>query len=144
MSALPAPLPPGAVYGDPYIRVRVLGQGSFGRVLLVRDSREETGSGSPAAHYVMKEIDLHQFGAKGRVEALKEVAFLNQLSHPYIIRYKEFFERTVPLNGPGAPQQQPGQQLVPLGKDGRPVEEPAAGRKMLYIVMESVVRSTES
>jgi serine/threonine protein kinase len=127
------------VYGDPYIRVRVLGQGSFGRVLLVRDSREE-GAGGPAAHYVMKEIDLHQFGAKGRVEALKEVAFLNQLSHPYIIRYKEFFERTVPLNGgPGAPQQ-PG-QLVPLGKDGRPVEEPAAGRKMLYIVMESVLLS---
>jgi hypothetical protein len=31
---------PGSVPGDPYIRVRMLGQGSFGRVLLVRDGRQ--------------------------------------------------------------------------------------------------------
>lgn len=108
---------------DPYIRVRQLGQGSFGRVLLVRDSR----SNEP---YVMKEIDLQQFGAKGKKEAMKEVAFLNQLSHPFVISYKEYFERA-PSSGGGA--------VVPppLGKDGRP--DPAwdpGHKRILYIVME--------
>lgn len=109
---------------DPYIRVRQLGQGSFGRVLLVRDSRSNE-------LFVMKEVDLQQFGAKGKKEAMKEVAFLNQLSHPFVISYKEYFERAPPGGG-GAVSQPP-----PLGKDGRP--DPAwdpGHRRILYIVME--------
>jgi hypothetical protein len=37
-------------------------------------------------------VDLAQFGAKGRREALKEVAFLNAMHHPCIVGYREFFE----------------------------------------------------
>ena len=112
---------------DPYIRVRQLGQGSFGRVLLVRDRRD----GQLA---VMKEVDLQQFGAKGRQEAMKEVAFLNQLSHPYIISYKEFFERSPPGSGGGS-----GNAALPppLGKDGKPDPQWDTGAKnMLFIIME--------
>jgi len=83
-----------------YSRVRRLGKGSFGEVFLVLDRRN-------GCHYVMKEVDIAQFGAKGRREALKEVAFLNAMHHPCIVAYREFFEHD---NG--------------------------MGRKMLYIVME--------
>ncbi len=86
-----------------YTRVRKLGKGSFGEVYLVTDKRN-------GQQYVMKEVDLAQFGAKGRREALKEVAFLNAMHHPCIVAYREFFEHD---NG--------------------------MGRKMLYIVMESVL-----
>jgi hypothetical protein len=43
--------------------------------------------------YVMKEIDLVQFGPKGRKDALKEVGFLNAMHHPFIVAYREFFEQ---------------------------------------------------
>src|SRR4051794_313164 len=88
---------------DPYIRIKQLGQGSFGRVLLVRDARD-------SKLYVLKEVDLGQFGAKGKKEALKEVSFLNQLRHPYIISYREFFEK-LPTGAGGAG----GQLLQPIG-----------------------------
>jgi NIMA (never in mitosis gene a)-related kinase len=69
-----------------YTRVRRLGKGSFGEVHLVTDKRNGT-------QYVMKEVDLQQFGPKGRKEALKEVGFLNAMHHPYIVGYREFFEQ---------------------------------------------------
>lgn len=47
----------------------------------------------------MKEVDLAQFGAKGRREALKEVAFLHAMNHPCIVGYREFFEAISPQSG---------------------------------------------
>ena len=64
-----------------YTKVKKLGQGSFGSVYLVRDNRD-------GQQYVMKEIDLTTAGPKARKEALREVSFLNKLSHPAIISYK--------------------------------------------------------
>jgi NIMA (never in mitosis gene a)-related kinase len=107
------------VRGDPYIRLKQLGQGSFGRVLLVRDSRD-------GQLYVLKEVDLQQFGAKGKKEALKEVAFLNQLSHPYIIKYVEYFEK-----------QGGGTSMPLLQNSNDPSSKFDTGNKpMLFIVME--------
>lgn len=71
---------------DNYTRLKKLGKGSFGEVYLVLDKRNQT-------QYVMKEIDIQQFGPKGRKEALKEVGFLNAMHHPFIVGYREFFEQ---------------------------------------------------
>jgi serine/threonine protein kinase len=116
--------PPPAV-ADPYIRIRQLGAGSFGRVLLVRDSRDNE-------LYVLKEVDLQQFGTKARTDALKEVEFLNQLRHPNIVAYREYYEQT------------PHPAAIAAGKDGAPdaaagdaAAEFATGHKrMLFIVMQ--------
>ena len=74
-----------------FIKLRKLGEGGFGQVFLVRDSRD-------GVSYVMKEVDLSKLDAKGRKDATKECAFLARMAHPNIITYKEFFEVA------GAPQ----------------------------------------
>ncbi len=48
----------------------------------------------------MKEVDLTTMGNKERKDALREVGFLAKFSHPSIIGYREWFERTAPaFNG---------------------------------------------
>lgn len=118
--------------GDPYVRLRQLGQGSFGRVLLVRDERDQQ-------LYVLKEVDLHQFGSKGKKEALKEVAFLNQLRHPYIISYKEFYEKSPPGGGGGGGGGAASRRKDAAGQPGAANSQSqwdTGNKKMLYIVME--------
>lgn len=127
---------------DPYHRLKQLGQGSFGRVLLVRDTRDQE-------LYVMKEVDLVQFGAKGKKEALKEVAFLNQLRHPFIVNYKEFFEKAPATTAAGsttsttAGSNNQQQQQLPKGAVSAGGADPydTSQKHMLFIVMEVRTRS---
>jgi NIMA (never in mitosis gene a)-related kinase len=97
-------------------------------VLLVRDSRD-------GQLYVLKEVDLGQFGSKGKKQALKEVSFLNQLRHPFIITYKVFFEKLPPGGGGGG-----GGLLVSLRKDAAAHDDDGkwdtGHKKMLFIIME--------
>lgn len=144
---------------DPYIRLKQLGQGSFGRVLLVRDSRDgqlyvlkevrhqrERGDWgdsadlrfirtasltSPHSHSPLSQVDLQQFGAKGKKEALKEVAFLSQLSHPCIIQYKEFYEKAGGGGGGGGPNQQANANGAPMD-----AKFDSGNKPMMFIVME--------
>ncbi len=83
-----------------YTRLRKLGEGSFGSVYLARNNKDNK-------LYVQKEVDLTSLGPQGKKEALREVQFLSQLTHPHIIQYKEFFEHDSPsgssaASGPGA------------------------------------------
>lgn len=55
-----------------FTKIRKLGEGGFGKVFLVRDSRDN-------GTYVMKEVDLTKLDAKGRKEATKECAFLSRM-----------------------------------------------------------------
>lgn len=57
-----------------FSKLRKLGEGGFGKVFLVRDSRD-------GVTYVMKEIDLSKLDAKGRKEATKECAFLRRMRY---------------------------------------------------------------
>ncbi|KAF6034950.1 NEK1 [Bugula neritina] len=70
---------------DRYQRIKLLGEGSFGKAFLVRDKTSNK-------QYVVKEINMSRMGAKEREDARKEVAVLAQLQHPNIVSYKESFE----------------------------------------------------
>jgi serine/threonine protein kinase len=79
MSAAP---PPSGSSMAKYTRIKVIGQGSYGRAILVKDAAGKL--------FVIKEVDL----ARGsRDEALKEVQFMSVLcQHPYIVELREWFE----------------------------------------------------
>ncbi|KAK5907856.1 hypothetical protein CesoFtcFv8_005662 [Champsocephalus esox] len=68
-----------------YERVRKIGEGSFGKAILVK-SRED------GHQYVIKEIGISAMSSKERQESRKEVAVLANMSHPNIVQYKESFE----------------------------------------------------
>lgn len=77
---------------DKYRKLRKIGQGSFGRVYLIENEINHT-------KYVLKEVDLCDFGADGKSEveanqeALAEVYYLNKLhNHPNIVSIIECFE----------------------------------------------------
>ncbi|XP_071201856.1 serine/threonine-protein kinase Nek1 isoform X3 [Salvelinus alpinus] len=70
---------------DKYEKVRKIGEGSFGKAILVK-SRED------AKQYVIKEIGISRMSSKERQESRKEVAVLANMSHPNIVQYKESFE----------------------------------------------------
>ena len=67
-----------------YVFVKFLGQGSFGRVNLYRN----TGDNSLV---VWKEINLKRLDAKARSEAFSEVEILSMLDHANIITYYKHF-----------------------------------------------------
>eukprot|EP01062_Namystynia_karyoxenos_P033765 TRINITY_DN247_c4_g1_i2.p1 TRINITY_DN247_c4_g1~~TRINITY_DN247_c4_g1_i2.p1 ORF type:complete len:531 (+),score=142.75 TRINITY_DN247_c4_g1_i2:114-1595(+) len=79
-----APSGPQSAAADRYERVRLLGQGSYGKVYLVRERR----SGETL---VMKVISLAGLSKKDRAESLREAETLQKISHPNIIRYVESF-----------------------------------------------------
>jgi len=68
-----------------YVRVKKIGEGSYGRALLVRKKQD-------GKHYVIKEIGISKMGRKDREEARKEVRVLSQMKHPNIVTYQESFE----------------------------------------------------
>uniref|UniRef100_A0A7N6B229 non-specific serine/threonine protein kinase n=1 Tax=Anabas testudineus TaxID=64144 RepID=A0A7N6B229_ANATE len=70
---------------DKYEKVKKIGEGSFGKAILVK-SKED---GRP---YVIKEIGISGMPSKERQESRKEVAVLAKMSHPNIVQYKESFE----------------------------------------------------
>ena len=82
MSHAPPPAAGGSMAR--YTRVKVLGQGSYGRAILVKEAASDK-------LFVIKEVDLSK--GSHRDEALKEVQFMSVLcQHPYIVELKEWFE----------------------------------------------------
>ncbi|CAE8595097.1 unnamed protein product [Polarella glacialis] len=72
---------PGVERG--YSVVRVIGKGSFGEALLVRDAE--------GSERVMKVLDLTGLSSKQEAETPIEAEMMKKLRHPYIIRYRESF-----------------------------------------------------
>ncbi|XP_064566758.1 serine/threonine-protein kinase Nek1 isoform X9 [Zonotrichia leucophrys gambelii] len=70
---------------DKYIKVRKIGEGSFGKAILVR--AKENGQ-----QYVIKEINISKMSHKEREESRREVAVLANMKHPNIVLYRESFE----------------------------------------------------
>ncbi|KAG9328160.1 hypothetical protein JZ751_016173, partial [Albula glossodonta] len=72
---------------DKYERVNKIGEGSFGKAILVK-SKED------GKQYVIKEIGISRMSNKEREESRKEVAVLANMSHPNIVQYRESFEES--------------------------------------------------
>ncbi|KAM9662636.1 serine/threonine-protein kinase Nek1 isoform 3-T3 [Morphnus guianensis] len=70
---------------DKYIKVRKIGEGSFGKAILVK--AKENGQ-----QYVIKEINISKMSNKEREESRREVAVLANMKHPNIVLYRESFE----------------------------------------------------
>uniref|UniRef100_A0AAQ5Y823 non-specific serine/threonine protein kinase n=1 Tax=Amphiprion ocellaris TaxID=80972 RepID=A0AAQ5Y823_AMPOC len=70
---------------DKYEKVKKIGEGSFGKAILVKSK----GDGH---QYVIKEIGISGMSSKERQESRKEVAVLANMSHPNIVQYQESFE----------------------------------------------------
>ncbi|KAJ8377142.1 hypothetical protein SKAU_G00077220 [Synaphobranchus kaupii] len=72
---------------DKYSRINKIGEGSFGKAILVK-SKED------GKQYVIKEIGISRMSNKEREESRKEVAVLGNMSHPNIVQYRESFEES--------------------------------------------------
>ncbi|XP_048383448.2 serine/threonine-protein kinase Nek1 isoform X3 [Stegostoma tigrinum] len=70
---------------DKYVKVNKIGEGSFGKAILV-NSKED------GRQYVIKEINISRMSNKEREESRREVAVLANMKHPNIVQYKESFE----------------------------------------------------
>ncbi|XP_065325797.1 serine/threonine-protein kinase Nek1 isoform X3 [Pelmatolapia mariae] len=70
---------------DKYEKVKKIGEGSFGKAILVKSKDD-------GHQYVIKEIGISGMSSKERRESRKEVAVLANMSHPNIVQYKESFE----------------------------------------------------
>ncbi|XP_054846378.1 serine/threonine-protein kinase Nek1 isoform X1 [Eublepharis macularius] len=70
---------------DKYIKVQKIGEGSFGKAILVK--AKENGR-----QYVIKEISISKMSNKEREESRREVAVLANMKHPNIVLYRESFE----------------------------------------------------
>ncbi|NXI01589.1 NEK1 kinase, partial [Pachycephala philippinensis] len=70
---------------DKYIKIRKIGEGSFGKAILVK--AKENGQ-----QYVIKEINISKMSNKERDESRREVAVLANMKHPNIVLYRESFE----------------------------------------------------
>mmetsp|Transcript_112887 Transcript_112887/g.319334 ORF Transcript_112887/g.319334 Transcript_112887/m.319334 type:complete len:428 (+) Transcript_112887:246-1529(+) len=69
--------------GRGYIKIRDIGQGSYGKAVLVHDSEGKS--------YVMKIIEMTRMDTKQRKDTINEVKVLSSLKHPYIISYRESY-----------------------------------------------------
>ncbi|XP_014788481.1 serine/threonine-protein kinase Nek1 isoform X3 [Octopus bimaculoides] len=70
-----------------YVKIRQIGQGSFGKVFLVRHKQS-------FVNYVIKEIVISGMSTSERDDARKEVAMLATLKHKNIVSYFESFEES--------------------------------------------------
>jgi len=66
-----------------YSGASVIGRGSFGEALLVKDAH--------GSQRVMKAVDLLRLNPKQRGEAPLEADMMQRLRHPYIVRFRETF-----------------------------------------------------
>ncbi|XP_029387716.1 serine/threonine-protein kinase Nek1 isoform X3 [Mus pahari] len=70
---------------EKYVRLQKIGEGSFGKAVLVKSTEDDR-------HYVIKEINISRMSDKERQESRREVAVLANMKHPNIVQYKESFE----------------------------------------------------
>lgn len=68
-----------------YNKVRLLGEGAYGRAYLV--TAESTGE-----YCVIKEIDIHMMTPEMQQETLKEAKIMERLSHPNIVQFREVYK----------------------------------------------------
>ncbi|XP_058436351.1 serine/threonine-protein kinase Nek1 isoform X7 [Marmota monax] len=70
---------------EKYARVQKIGEGSFGKAILVESTED-------GRQYVIKEISISGMSSKEREESRREVAVLANMKHPNIVQYRESFE----------------------------------------------------
>jgi len=70
---------------EQYKRIKLLGEGSFGKVYLVQGSND-------GSFYVIKQFSLNEMDEKQTQNTLVEVQVLKTLQHPYIIRFNEVYK----------------------------------------------------
>ncbi|XP_063280360.1 serine/threonine-protein kinase Nek1 isoform X10 [Prinia subflava] len=70
---------------DKYIKVRKIGEGSFGKAILVKAKENDQ-------EYVIKEINISKMSNKEREESRREVAVLANMKHPNIVLCRESFK----------------------------------------------------
>lgn len=70
---------------DSYIRVKLLGEGAFGKAYLCEHKREKILC-------VIKEVNLNCMSKEERDETIKEAKILEVLKHPNIVKFKEVFK----------------------------------------------------
>uniref|UniRef100_A0A8C3WP93 non-specific serine/threonine protein kinase n=1 Tax=Catagonus wagneri TaxID=51154 RepID=A0A8C3WP93_9CETA len=70
---------------EKYVRVQKIGEGSFGKAILVKSTEDDR-------QYVIKEINISRMSNKEREESRREVAVLANMKHPNIVQYRESFE----------------------------------------------------
>lgn len=81
----PKPKLPITLERSGYSSVRTLGKGAFGQAHLLFHNVQRK-------YYVAKHVNLAAMTPKQRKEAHNEISILQQLDHPNIVRYVEFFE----------------------------------------------------
>jgi NIMA (never in mitosis gene a)-related kinase len=72
---------------ESYSRVKLLGEGSFGKCYLMRCASDQSLC-------VIKKISLKTLSRNEREEALREAKILEKFKHPNIIRFKEVYRTT--------------------------------------------------
>ena len=70
---------------EQYKRIKLLGEGSFGKAYLVECLRD-------SSKCVIKQMDLSQMSEKEKLETIKEAEILQLFKHPNIIRFKEVYK----------------------------------------------------
>ena len=70
---------------DKYEQIKILGEGSYGKALLVKSKFNNT-------LYVIKEVRFSNIPQKERDSAEQEVKILSSLDHPFIVSYIESFQ----------------------------------------------------
>lgn len=70
---------------EKYVRLQKIGEGSFGKAILVKSAED-------GRQYVIKEINISRMSNKEREESRREVAVLANMKHPNIVQYRESFE----------------------------------------------------
>jgi len=70
-----------------YRRLRLLGQGSFGKAFLARDLATNDLC-------VMKQVRVEKMDAKARDTAVREAVALRRVRHPNVVRFRQVFVRS--------------------------------------------------
>lgn len=68
-----------------YKRIKLLGEGSFGKAYLV----ESVADGSLC---VIKQVDLSKMSEQEKKDTLKEAKILEALRHPNIVKFREVYK----------------------------------------------------